>query len=369
MAALMDALRHVIVALILCGLSLRVTEGGSLIKVWELDLRTWNKSPGGNADKFPVAALGFSPDGKRIALTGTETKKNDGKLIGLLLVIPVGASEEGVKSFEADPMSAFLQWSPSLDAIVVNSVLIRLDAGASCSLPNIVHFISGDHFVGQTRGVSPDSATRFATYDMTCHPSKAWETPERWYMLDVSIQRHLVLVNNPFKENLLVDPDDGRIVRRWPVGNWPVLEGPNGKFADRGTALCGGVSVQDAPQRSTLRCWNADTGRVIGDAPAEHATGPFVTSRSSTRVVFSEAGYVRGLIPDFDTHPYKGAAVWDFATGEKLASWRPRTQTWTELGLRPPKRITEPSKFAISNDGQFLAEGGDGKLTVYKIEQ
>jgi hypothetical protein len=266
-------------------------------------------------------------------------------------------------------MSAFLEWSPSGGAIVVDSVLTRLDGGASCSLPNIVYFISGDQLVGQTRGAPPDSASRFAIYDMTCHPGKAWETPDRSYMVDVSIQRHLVLMNKPFKENLLVDPDDGQIVRRWSVGNWPVWDGPNGRFADRGTALCGGVSVQDAPQRSKLRCWNVATGRAIGDGPAEHATGPFVTSRSSTRVVFSEAGYVRGLIPDFDTHPYKGAAVWDYATGEKLASWRPRTQTWTELGLRPPKKITEPSKFAISDDGQFLAEGGDGKLTVYRIVQ
>jgi hypothetical protein len=83
--------RHIMVALILCGLSLQVTEGGSLVKIWELDLRSWNKNPGGNADRFPVAAISFSPDGKRIALTGTETKNKDGKLTGLLLVIPVGA--------------------------------------------------------------------------------------------------------------------------------------------------------------------------------------------------------------------------------------------------------------------------------------
>ena len=85
-------------------------------------------------------------------------------------------------------------------------------------------------------------------------------------------------------------------------------------------------------------------------------------------MVFSEYGYMPGLVRDWDSHPYKDAVVWDYATGAKLASWRPETQTWYELGLRPPKKIVEPSKFAISPDGQFVAEGGNGKLTIYRIQ-
>jgi hypothetical protein len=133
--------------------------------------------------------------------------------------------------------------------------------------------------------------------------------------------------------------------------------------------LCSDVSLKDAPKGKNVRCWKTDNGELIGYAPADHASSPLVVSRRSTRVVFSEYGYIRGLVRDWDSHPYKGAAVWDYATGETLASWRPETQMWSELGLRPPKKIVEPSRVAISADGQFVAEGGNGRLTVYKIQR
>lgn len=72
--------------LALLGISLRPAVAASLVKIWELNLGKWNNAAWGISEKFPVAALSFSPDGKRIALTATETKKEDGQLSGLLLV-------------------------------------------------------------------------------------------------------------------------------------------------------------------------------------------------------------------------------------------------------------------------------------------
>ena len=365
----MSTQRRLLGALVLLCISLQGAAAGSLVKLWELDLGKWNKSAGGIADKVPVEALSFSPDGKWIALTSAEAKGEGRESTALLLVARVGAPEEGVKSFEVPWGGMVPDWSSSGDAIVVNSVLIQLETGASCGLPSIVRFISQDQIIGQRRAAPPSRATQFTIFGRNCRPGGEWKTPEEWYVTDVSVERQLLLVNKPLEENLLVDPDDGRVVRRWSRGAWPLWDGPGGQFADNGKALCGELSVDDAPKGKTMRCWNTDTGELIGNAPADYATGPFVTSRSSTRVVFSEVGLVRGLIPDWDMHPYKGAVVWDYATGERLASWRPRTQTWTELGLRPPRKIAEPSKFAISADGQFVAEGGNGKLTVYKLEE
>ena len=365
----MRMLGQVVATLLLYSVSFQAAAAGSLVKLWELDLSKWNNSRGRrNADNFPVAALSFSPDEKRIALTGTEKKEEDGKLRGLLLIVGIGAPGVDAKSFEAAPMSTFLEWSPSGDAVVVNDLLVRLDAGMSCTVPNTSGFISEDQLIAYKRAGPTRSSTRVTVYDKNCRPGKEWETSQRWNILDISMDRRLLLMNKHLEENLLVTPDDGRVVRRWSVGAWPVWDGPGGKFADNGAALCNELSVDDAPKGKTLRCWNTDTGELIGNAPADYATGPFVTSRGSTRVVFSEAGHMRGLVPDWDTHPYKGAVVWDYATGERLASWRPQTQTWIELGLRPPKKITEPSKFAISADGQFIAEGGNGKLTVYRVQ-
>jgi hypothetical protein len=364
--------------LVLLGISLRPAVAGSLAKIWELNLSKWNNAAWGVAEKFPVAALSFSPDGKRIALTATETKKEDGQLSGLLLVARIGAPDEEVKSFEA-PRGTFVDWSPSGDAILVDSLLIQLETGASCSLPNIVRFISKDQLLGE-RDAAPSGATeftitppsrpmQFTIFAKDCRPGKEWRSTEEWYISDVSIERRLVLMNRPFKENLLVDPNDGRVVRQWSVGTWPRRDAPGGEFADDGTALCSPVPIDDEDKKSNLRCWKTDSGELIGSAPSDHATFPFTVSRRSTRVIFTETGYIPGIIPDLDSHPYRGAAVWDYATNKKLASWRPKTQSWMELGLRPPKKIVEPSKFAISQDGQFIAEAGNGTLTVYRVQQ
>ncbi|MGA2215899.1 MAG: hypothetical protein ABSH31_21685 [Bryobacteraceae bacterium] len=201
--------------------------------------------------------------------------------------------------------------------------------------------------------------TQFTIFDKDCRPGKEWGTTEDWNIGDVSVERHLVLMNRPLRGNLLVDPDDGCIVREG---------GPGGEFADDGTALCSTVSDPEQ-RRSNARCWKTDSGELIANAPSDHATFPFAVSTRSTRMIFTQTGCIPGIIRDLDTHPYKGAVVWDYATGEKLASWRPETQTWKELGLQPPKKIVEPSKFAISPDGQLIAEAGNGKLTVYRIQK
>ena len=297
-------------ALVLSSISLQAAVAGSLVKLWELDLSRWNKPPAGNAPRFSVAALSFSPDGKRIALTSTKMKKNDGELASILLVVPVGGGAGDVKSFEAAQGGDLAEWSPSSDAIVVNGVLIQPLNGMRCEMPDTSRFISGDRLIAIKRAGHSLSSSQLTSYDKSCNRVKTWETSERWNMVDVSIQRHLLLMEKPHEENLLVDPDDGRIVRKWSVGTWPVWDGPGGKFADNGGALCNELSVEDAPKGQTLRCWKTDTGELIANAPADYATGPFATSKNSTRVIFSEVGYVKGLIRDWDTHPYKGAVVW-----------------------------------------------------------
>lgn len=68
--------------------------------------------------------------------------------------------------------------------------------------------------------------------------------------------------------------------------------------------------------------------------------------------------------------PYGRRIVWDFRAGKEIVSWRPEFQSW-EVPLRDgsTKRMHEPYRFAISPDGQYVAEGGNGILHLYKIER
>jgi hypothetical protein len=109
--------------LFLLGISVQFAAAGSMVKLLELDLKRWNKSQGGNADKFPVIALSFSPDGKRLAVTGGETRMEDWRLVGRLLIARIGEREESVKAFEAPPGGMSPDWSPAGDAIWADGLL------------------------------------------------------------------------------------------------------------------------------------------------------------------------------------------------------------------------------------------------------
>lgn len=223
MAPLISTLHRFLGGIVLLSVSLQPAVAGSMTKVWELDLGEWNSALEGSADKFPVMALSFSPDGKRIALTGGQTIKRNGQLASHLLVVDVG-KQQGVKAFDEPGGNMVPDWSPSGNAVVVNGILVQIETRASCSLPPISRFLSEDQIVGETRdlpspppsgkgfGAPPARRTHIAVYDKNCRHRDEWQTLELegWNIVDVSIERHLLLMNKPLTENLLVEPGDGR---------------------------------------------------------------------------------------------------------------------------------------------------------------
>ena len=84
--------------ILLCCLALPVS-GGNLAKVWELDLSKWSKS----SDKFAVDALSFSPDGKRLALTGVAVKGEADQLTSALRIIRMAIAEAALGDMMSHP--------------------------------------------------------------------------------------------------------------------------------------------------------------------------------------------------------------------------------------------------------------------------
>ncbi len=340
------------------------------MKVWELDLTKWNL---GRTDRFPVETVSLSPDGTLVAFTDTDGA--DGKKTGgRLLIARVGVGAESVRVFQSSTGGGPPRWSPNGDYIVTGGNLVRLQDGASCHAAGIFGFFATDHAIGRTPGRQDTSSTQFTTYDVGCHAIAHWGVHGAWNIGDILADRGLVLLNHAGMSVQVVRGEDGRVVRNAGRADsagdltWAV-------FADQGSALCGTAirSPAQADDETNIRCSSTDNGALIRKVQAIGASMPIVASPRATRVVYTEAwslplpGVVAGLIPGLNLHPYEGAVVWDFATGEKVAAWRPAVQAYL---IEAPRHmsIREVSKLALSQDGKSVAEAGNGRVIVYRIE-
>jgi hypothetical protein len=339
---------------------------GKLGKVWEVDLRKLVHATAG-LPEFPVFALRFSPDGRTLAVIADIYDANHGKKSRLLLVANDGRTSH-VREFEV-PFGSQIDfgWSPSGKIVYAGGVVIRPASGNACELPEQSRFITDDVAICM-RSVPPSgfaSSTHVTFYDQGCKEQGTWSIPESWLISDISTDRGLVSVvrfssTSPQVEgSLIVDPVARKVLQRW-TDSW------HWKFADFGKVVCRAGHVLDSDSAPAV-CRSVDAGNVIGETRRNGAE-PIMTAIHATRIVASDER--RKKVPlDYEYRVvFKGRFVWDFGTGRELASWYPESQNYPAEFAGPGKRLTEPFRFALSPDGHYLAEGGEGKLRLYRIE-
>lgn len=353
-----------------------LASAGGLHRIWEVDLRKLTLPRDGLAE-FPVFAIRFSPDGKKLAViadihgSGQERESR-------LLVIPTANPSASVREFDVPfgilenehgrGTNLTFGWGPSGDVIYALGKVIRIGSGNSCELPNSSVFITDDLAVlAQLYPPPVYSSTQFIFFNQHCDKIGQWDVKGAGLVMDVSMDRHLLSIADrqgadAGSTELIIDPLTRRIVRSWP---WQNTWGPAWEFADSGRAICtAGNPQQGGPSPAT--CRHVDTGLDISKSP-RNGDEPIATASHATRLIVSDYRSRQiGFGLEFEV-TLKGRYVWDFAAGKELASWYPSSETYPNV-FSPGKRITEPFRFAISPDGQYIAEGGNGIIQLLKIE-
>jgi len=364
------AIRQIAVCLMACWCAF----GASLQLVWTFDLQ---KVQGvGVSEELPIRGLRFSPSGQQIAVVAGFLNDNDGRRVSNLFV--VGTKEPaanakvikvitGIDELESGVATNSFQWSPDGRIILVGGLVVTLPDLGACRVPDLGGFVNNDKIVADATG----NFGRLLEFGSDCRVLSTWDPGENWMVVDASADKGLLLVSRempapkrtfpPHNETLVVRAADRAI-----IGRWPASQVPSGRFADFGNAICNGSDADEA-DRVPVRCWSSADGKVIATAPTVNGGSPFAVATNGTRMIASD--YHRYRIPFSSEYGerLKRRVVWDFKTGEELASWEPEKQNFVDNSAKTPTKVSDMAKFAISADGQYVLDGANGILRLYKI--
>jgi hypothetical protein len=333
---------------------------GDLVKVWESRL---SELPGSKIvdSTAHVHSISFSPDGHHIAVLASGGEGG----VGILALLSLDNPRDGIKAIEYNGEVGYegvgpaMSWSLNGEGIAVPEVFQGIGQ-PGCTLEHTIRavFYSSDSVADIQPGFPKSELMLFNT---TCEPIGSWSIDGKWELSDGSADRHLLaLVRGVPKrtEIIVADPTRKRLVRRWALAetsnSWPL-------FADSGNAVC---AIDGTGRRGVAHCWDVDGDHQIRETSLGNPHLPMATALHARRAILSDYGWRI----DFErwaseVGPLERRVVWDFGTGKELASWKPRYQD----DVAPPA-IKEPCRFAISPDGNMVAEAGAGVLTLYRIK-
>ena len=322
--------------------------GASLQTVSELDLRKslW----AGKKASLKVQSLAFSPDGKQLLVVTQDTAA----------VFRMENTNAPVARFQRIGFEEFA-WSPDGAVFDAGPRVTHLTDGAACDLPRYSlwqRFLTNDLMVVRMPGDSSGARigqprpTELGFYDTQCHPLGSWTSSEDWGIIDSSPERGLLSVTVlGSRASAILDANKRQVLQRSATDGTFA-----GKFAESGHSIC------------TRTCVSVDDARPVGKWPASVGSLAAVSSQSS-RLVYDD--YHPSDIPfsSLFTESKARRKVWDFRSGQELLSWPLRFLTYSVvLDFDGYDRDRRPVPCAISPNGLYLAEGGDGKALIYRIQ-
>jgi len=361
----------------------RVAECGQLEKIWAFPT---NVIPIAGNNDLPIGiySLAFSRDGKRIAVIIGRSQRDQE-----LTVLDVQTPSVNFLHFHVDARilewesdgGKAIQWSPSGQYLTLGNTIVNLTGGSSCTLPSV------GQWVGPERVIALNVRRRLSLFDRECRETSVWKQSTDDQFVEyfaVSAEGDKMLITEPTirrsvqdeVSSSMVDVNTHRVLRRstWRLTT-PTTSETDGiafpsraQFADNDNALCGRRGTYWG---GSIECSTPEIGTILGVITGWNAPNlrPAV---ASSRIVISDYSKRLDFLIEFRWYvgPLRKRVVWDFRTGQEIVRWKPKVQELQTISGTPnsDNRATQPYRFDISPDGEFVVEGGAGVVTLYRIK-
>jgi dipeptidyl aminopeptidase/acylaminoacyl peptidase len=344
-----------------------------LQQVWELRLAEKIIEPAGwkAVQSHPIVDLVFSPDGRKLAVTMDDHYENRVHRTHLLIV-GVENPQGDLRQIDLETCGKFLAWAPDGGAILVCGRVVRLSTGSSCDL------LRADQQSGRFLRISSYWLTADRVIlddrtmvDLACQPIEKWAVEDEgtWFVAGTVPAKAWVLLRQttrkingrmvPFNDYAIADLNSHRVTSD---SLWHGLLQDTGLIVAEGAdAVCSEL-LAAGEYKSENRCWNLPSGEVLSRPPAFAKYRMTGGSLLSSRVVAERWGYHRldffGEVPDM-----LSLMVLDIRSGRRIASLKPRRQR----GGSSTSFRDSYFHCALSPNGELLAEGGDGVVTLEQL--
>jgi len=376
------------IVLILISVSLAPAAGADERKrlqlVREISLKALiDEAAGTERHAHSVSQLKFSDDDRWIAVDlvaghygGFEIQKHH--LLLLSNDLKAGTAEQfdfDYRKAGGDGSAFFLSADASLVAVEDGLAIDILDRRnrSSCSVAPSVGdgrwlalggFLNAE-LVLVTRyrpGAEQSDPTTYEVYDRGCKLRDAWEL-SGGYPATASPLAHGLFVRRylggtQWETELLEWP-------AWrPSGKWPFWR--RGLAADSGRVLC--FESFAASDNSPIECRDLGSGTSLAKQVVIHGAYPLAVAASGTLAVANDwfklwKPFTEG---DYWVH-VKRQVLWDFRSGQVLASWIPTLQKDNAGKWKGFTIERFPFVCALSHTGAFIAEAGDEKIRTSRI--
>lgn len=394
-------------------------------KIWEIPLRdrlaAWGKP---SVKDLDILDLGFSPDGRRLAIAFGNEYRLDvakaGTTATYLTVVPVDHPETTL--FWADlsqivePVGvpwAQLLWAPDGNSLAYQNVLIRLPGGERCRVRDWMPDGVGTFLFGgflspaaavvaiPNAGLAGKASMMVATIDSHCRFLSRWDTNRLWSAIFSMSPDGRVFAVRDFSGDLTQQK-----LRLIEIGSKKTVDlrfggaaYTNAVFINRGRLVCavaGGmrrvldhISVTELPSPNKIPpsepppripvrtgrtvenearvvCCDARTGRKVLQSRNVWKNVHEYDKNGAPKGNVNQEGIPialsagRSLISMIDIAQQRW--VWEFETDQVLASWFPESEDRKPIPTPIP---IFPA--AISPDGRLMADAGPGTVRLYRL--